>query len=119
MIYNDERIERAVKMDNLELFNRIRMILKSKEWSLRRLSEESGIPYRTICRIPKRKNYPKLHTVASIAEALDVSLSFLLGLEEEYNLKYVDEELYEIWSGLPENKKILLLKLAEEIRMDK
>lgn len=60
----------------------INRIMYEKGWTIRKLSEESNVPYDTIKKLVSGKiNNPRLCNSLKIANALDCSLDYLLGRE--------------------------------------
>lgn len=57
----------------------ILLILSDKKWSLRKLSEASGIPYESLKKIINQKiKNPSLYSILQISEALGCNIDYLL-----------------------------------------
>lgn len=62
-------------------------ILKKKHWSLRKLSDKSGISYQTIRNYRYLRSEPTFKTMCRVADALGVSLDELRGDRDEINIR--------------------------------
>jgi len=56
----------------------VRAAMAEKELSLRTLSEQTGIPYKTIHTLLIQKSSPRVATLVSLSEALGISIDDLL-----------------------------------------
>lgn len=97
---------------------RLEILLKIKGYSLQDLANKSGLPLDTVKNIYYgRIDNPKIETLISIADALGVSLDYLVG-----RLDYADNELKHltILGGLDSDTKEiieLIVKRAIEKRV--
>ena len=62
--------------------NRIYELLRFNQWSLYRLSKESGIPYSSLENLKTRNNCPTIQTLDKICKALNISLAEFFSFEE-------------------------------------
>lgn len=62
-------------------------ILENKHWSLRKLSDKSGISYQTIRNYRYLRSEPTFKTMCRVADALGVSLDELRGDRDEINTR--------------------------------
>lgn len=97
---------------------RLGILLKIKGYSLQDLANKSGLPLDTVKNLYYGRNdNPKIETLISIADALGVSLDYLVG-----RLDYADNELKHltILGGLDSDTKEiieLIVKRAIEKRV--
>ena len=58
----------------------INRLLYKKNWSIRQLSDQAGLPYESIKKLVggKIKN-PTIYTISKVCDALDCSIDYLLG----------------------------------------
>lgn len=86
-------------------------ILKNKHLTIAELAEKSGLPLDTVKSIYYgRTNNPKLETLIAIADALEISIDFLIGR------KYQSEEKLKLlynYDACPPSDKILVQEFAQ------
>lgn len=64
------------------LWNKVQIILNKRNWTLKKLSKESGIKYDTLARYKAGRIDPSFNKVCKIADALGISLDELRGDEK-------------------------------------
>lgn len=62
---------------------RIRAVRESKGWNARELAKRTGLSPALISRLESKHRQPRTDTLQKIAAALEVTVSFLLGEEDE------------------------------------
>ena len=98
-------------MDILKKINQLRL---DKNWSIYRLSVESGVPQSTITNMFNRETLPSIITLQSICNALGITLSDFFKEEEiSENLDYAEFE--GIYEKLPNDVKKSIFKLMKNI----
>ena len=60
---------------NMEVLEKINQLCKEKNWTIYKLSEESGVNQSTLSNMFSRKSYPSIPTLAKICDAFGISLS--------------------------------------------
>ena len=66
------------------LQNSLNLQLSRKRWTLKTLSDQSGVPYETLKKLANAKiDNPSLQSVCKVAQAFDCTLDCLLGSEQE------------------------------------
>lgn len=55
--------------------SRIKELLQERDWSVYRLSKESGVPYSSLNSLINKNNYPTIPTLEKICGAFKISLS--------------------------------------------
>ena len=98
-------------MDILKKINQLRL---DKNWSIYRLSVESGVPQSTITNMFNRETLPSIITLQSICNAFGITLSDFFKEEEiSENLDYAEFE--GIYEKLPNDVKKSIFKLMKNI----
>ena len=98
-------------MDILKKINQLRL---DKNWSLYRISVESGVPQSTITNMFNRETLPSIITLQSICNAFGITLSDFFKEEEiSENLDYAEFE--GIYEKLPNDVKKSIFKLMKNI----
>lgn len=94
--------------------NRIRNIRKEKGFTLDELSQIANISVSFLSDVENNKNMPTLTKINSIAQALNMKISTLIG--EDNTPKYTDPELINFCRELGQNKKITeLFQIVNEL----
>lgn len=98
-------------MNTLE---RIKQLLNDRNWSVYKLSKQSGISQSTISNMFSRNNDPSISTLEDICKAFGITLSQFFANEGELvSLDKEQVEMLEKWSVLTSEQKSALLKLLQ------
>ena len=83
------------------LAERISRQLFTHNWSLKMLSDKSGVPYETLKKISNAKiENPSLRSAVKIAAAFDCSLDYLTGFSDTENINKHSPESYSYLNSL-------------------
>ena len=96
---------------------RIRQMMEAREWTLYRLSKESGVSYNTLRNLFVRNNEPTFDTARRICECFEVPVSVLLDNNtpqfSSNDISSEEKQLIANYRNLNRNdKKLLLTYLA-------
>ena len=69
----------------MKIGDRIKQLRRSKGMSQQELADKTGLSKMTIYHIEKGNKQPTAETLSKIANALDVSMDFLMGVEDKNN----------------------------------
>lgn len=114
-------------MDNEAVLRKIKEICNSKEWSMYRLSRESGIPQSTLSSLFARRANVSLSKLDRICSAFGMKMSdffALLESEEEKKSGWAEHEVVQMLKeaeGLSSNNKRLLramITVMEELERE-
>lgn len=84
-----------------KLAERISRQLFTHNWSLKMLSDKSGVPYETLKKISNAKiENPSLRSAVKIAAAFDCSLDYLTGFSDVENINKHSSESYSYLNSL-------------------
>ena len=72
----------------LTISKQLNKTLQDKGWSIRQLAKKSGVSSTTIYNICKGKTMPKTRTLIALADALDITVGYLIGMESKKK-KYI------------------------------
>lgn len=100
-----------MKMDVLA---RIRQLLDERNWSLYKLSKESGVPQSTLSNLFSRNNHPSINTLEVICKGFGISLAQFFSVDGEPMV--LDSEqilLLERWSKLSSEQRKAFLDLMK------
>lgn len=99
-------------MNVLKQINKIRL---ERNWSVYRLSVESGIPQSTLTNMFNRETTPSINTLQLICNAFGMTLSeFFSEIERSEKTDY-DEALLSEVAKLSEDNKCMVLKLIQQL----
>lgn len=112
----------------MKIGERIRNFRQKKKFTLRELSQATGLSISFLSDIENGRRLPSLENLSKIAKALDVSISYLIEKDKDSNISQEisnDNEIRAIaraFKELTPDKRELLLKLAismaEEAKKD-
>lgn len=92
--------------------NRLELLMQKNNYTLKKLSDDTGIPITTLSGYKKNLRTPKKKNAKILAEYFGVSIPFLLGIEESPN-KTVDR-----WEHLSDSAKmtyLYMLNMAQSV----
>lgn len=93
--------------------NRLSMMLEEKNMTQRKLSELIGVSEVTISRYLNGSRSPKADIIIDIANALDVSVDYLLGREDQKNISKKEQQKHDEFI---ENVRIQFMDASEKDR---
>ena len=93
--------------------NRLSMMLEEKNMTQRKLSELIGVSEVTISRYLNGSRNPKADIIIDIANALDVSVDYLLGREDQKNISKKEQQEHDEFI---ENVRIQFMDASEKDR---
>lgn len=97
----------------MDVLGRIRQLMEEREWTLYRLSKESGVQQSTLGNLWRRNNVPSVYTLEQICRAFGITLSefFAENPRELAELTREQKELLGHWDKLTLEQKNALLVL--------
>ena len=72
-----------VTMTKEQFYTRMEQLLEHNNWTLYRLSQESGVPISTIYNLRRRKSEPKMETFLKLVDGFHISV------EQYQDLSYI------------------------------
>lgn len=104
------------KTNNLNVQQRIRELMKERNWSDYRLGKEADLSPSTIANMFNRNNSPSLATLESICDAFGISLSQFFSKDNTFSLTEDQKRILASWSKLNNTQKNLLLDFLESLK---
>ena len=98
----------------MEILNRINQLRKSRNWSIYKLTEESGITQSTLSNMFSRKTMPSISTLKQLCDAFGISLSEFFDYESK-DFSEEDSLLISKYKKLNEQEKIIVQNLLDSI----
>lgn len=98
----------------MEILNRINQLRKSRNWSIYKLSEESGITQSTLSNMFSRKTMPSISTLKQLCDAFGISLSEFFDYESK-DFSEEDSLLISKYKKLNEQEKIIVQNFLDSI----
>ena len=68
----------------MPLRERLRRTREAKGLTLEQLAEKTGLNTATICRLERESRDPRISSLGKLAEALEVSVGFFMGTEDQH-----------------------------------
>ena len=108
-----------VEEKNMNVLKRINKLRLEKNWSVYRLSVESGIPQSTLTNMFNRETLPSITTLEMLCNAFGITLSEFF-LEEPIDADSIgEEEFLELYNSLPDGMKNSICNLMREYLKNK
>ena len=102
-----------MRIDVCAMGKRIRAARKMRKMSAEQLSEKIGMAAESLGHIECGNRKPSLQTLYSIAEILDVSLDYLSGRSDSWEVQLIQEFDDSSGCGLTGRQKMALQKIVE------
>ena len=101
--------------------SRIKELLDDRNWTVYRLSKESGVPYSSLNSLINKNNYPTIPTLEKICGAFKISLSeFFLNSPRPVNhIDYLSKEelnLIEVYRVSDNKNKEIIKNIVEALK---
>ncbi len=101
-------------MRDCDVIEHIKDLCKERGWSYYRLAVQAQIPYSTLNNMLHRDNIPTIPTLQKICDGMGITLSdFFADSVSEAHLTQSQREVLELYSGLQQNDKKLLIAYAK------
>ena len=100
-------------MDALE---RIRELMKERNWKEYRLAKESGVPQSTISTLFKRNNLPSISTLEAICGGFGITMSQFFAEGELVELTPEQRQFFDDWAVLSPEDKLLVGQLVKKLK---
>ena len=107
-------------MDKNITLLRIENLLQQKDWTIYKLSKESGIPYSSLNNLFLRNTEPTLPTLRKICIGLDITLSDFFSDIDIPIVEYTAEErkLISLYRNIRTSDKRLLMTYAQALNKE-
>jgi len=90
----------------MDVKERIKLLMKEKDWSEHRLAKEAKLPQSTISHLFKRNNAPTYPTIEAICKAFGITLAqFFADEGEPIVLSSEQEEVLLLWGSLSDEQR--------------
>ena len=95
--------------------DRLRKLMKEREWTEYRLSKECGLSESTLANIFRRNTVPSITTLETICDAFGITLSQFLAEGEMVELTPELKVLFENWVSLTADQKEAALHMIQAL----
>ena len=95
--------------------DRLRKLMKEREWTEYRLSKECGLSESTLANIFRRNTVPSITTLETICDAFGITLSQFFAEGEMVELTPELKVLFENWVSLTADQKEAALHLIQAL----
>ena len=95
--------------------DRLRKLMKEREWTEYRLSKECGLSESTLANIFRRNTVPSITTLETICDAFGITLSQFFAEGEMVELTPELKVLFENWVSLTEDQKEAALHMIQAL----
>ena len=94
---------------------RIKKLMKERNWSEYRLAKEAGLSQSTIANLFNRNTVPSITTLEAICKGFGISLSQFFSTSEAVELSKEQKILFDKWIYLTKEQKDIILKLIDNM----
>ena len=95
--------------------DRVRKLMKEREWTEYRLSKECGLSESTLANIFRRNTVPSITTLETICDAFGITLSQFFAEGEMVELTPELKVLFENWVSLTADQKEAALHMIQAL----
>ena len=95
--------------------DRLRKLMKEREWTEYRLSKECGLSESTLANIFRRNTVPSITTLETICDAFGITLSQFFAEGEMVELTPELKVLFENWVSLTADQKDAALHMIKDL----
>ena len=93
---------------------KIKLLMEKRQWSMYRLSKETGIPYSSLNSLFQKNNQPTLATLEKLCEGLDITMEDFFStqtnsLDELAYFSKDEQQIITLYRSLSRNDKQLFL----------
>ena len=99
-------------MDVLKKINKLRL---DRNWSVYKLSVESGVSQSTLTNMFNRETLPSITTLESICAAFSITMSEFF-TEETDDVKLSDSHVLELYHAIPKESQRTLVELMQQLK---
>ncbi len=99
-------------MDVLKKINKLRL---DRNWSVYKLSVESGVSQSTLTNMFNRETLPSITTLESICDAFSMTMSEFFD-EETDEVKLTDINVIELYHSIPRESQKTVVELMQQLR---
>ncbi len=100
----------------MKTLDRIREILRKRNWTVYRLGEESGIQSSTLTNMFNRDTNPTIPTLEKICKGLGITLSQFFAEGNMIELSDEQMELFEKWVILTSDEKQIIMDIINKFK---
>lgn len=100
----------------MEVNERIKELLKERNWSEYKLAKESGLSESTLYNLFRRNNVPTFVTLETICKGFNITVSQFFTESEMVEMTPELKELFDNWVFLSASQKELLINIIKEVK---
>lgn len=100
----------------MEVNERIKELLKERNWSEYKLAKESGLSESTLYNLFRRNNVPTFVTLETICKGFNITVSQFFTESEMVEMTPEQKELFDNWVFLSASQKELLINIIKELK---
>ena len=102
----------------MDTHQRLRQLLKDRDWSVYKLAQNCGLSQSTLANIFKRNTVPSISTLEAICKGFGITLSQFFAENEMVELSPELKELFDGWLTLTSEQKAAITQLVRSINKD-
>ena len=100
----------------MDVNEKIKKLMKEKNWTEYRLAKESHLSQSTIINLFNRNTVPSVSTLESICKGFGITLSQFFAENEFNELNASQQTLFEKWKYLNERQKELVFEIIDNMK---
>lgn len=99
----------------MDVKKRLEELMNEREWTIYRLSQESGISWSTINNVFKKGTDPTISTLEIYCNAMGISLSQFFDASGQGGLTEEQRKMLDMWSTLNARERAAVMEMIEVI----
>ena len=100
----------------MNVLERIEVLMKQRNWSVYRLSKESGLSQSTLSHVFRKDSEPTISTLETICMTFGISLSQFFSDGTFVSLTEEQQDILNRWSTLSPEQKRLVIAMIENMK---
>ena len=100
----------------MDVNNRIKALLKERNWTEYKLAKESGLAQSTIANLFRRNTTPSISTLELVCKGFGISLSQFFSEGNMVELSKEQMELFSNWISLTAHEKAIISDLVKALK---
>lgn len=100
----------------MDVLGRIKRLMSQRNWTVYRLSKESGLSRSTLTHVFHKDSEPTISTLETICSAFGITMAEFFADEDFVPLTEEQREILDKWAQLNNEQKQLLLGMIENMK---
>ena len=100
----------------MDVLDRVRQLMKERNWSYYKLAKECGIPEATAYNMETRNTVPSMPTLEAICKGMGITMAQFFAEGDMVEMTPDLKELFDVWVNLTPKTKNAVLQMLKSMR---